>query len=108
MLLPATPPAMVLAVVRSLGVGAWTGVDQARKTRLRVPQYVVPRANHCRPDAKANRAAGLLRMMPAVPPTMRPAKPGLVLVCGCLGAIAAKRPRMQGRFPKTNGDETRN
>ena len=74
--LPAAAPAAVLAETRSPAEFPFP-VSQACRMKLLLPQYVVPRPNHCMPEAVAKKTAGVSRMTPAMPPTSSPADPGM-------------------------------
>lgn len=70
---PVRPPDIELALVRSKGV-CEDGVHACR-TALRTPQNVVPKAKVCTAEAVAKRNGAVPLIMPAAPPTTKPAPP---------------------------------
>jgi hypothetical protein len=73
---PLTPPAIALALVRSLGVRL--PVSHAWRMRSLEAQKEDPRALHWMAEARAKSLGVVLLRMPAVPPTRNPAPPGML------------------------------
>ena len=87
---PATPPAMQLAEIGSRGLVflkslAWSiklRVAEIHQHSIKMvmlrrcwPQNVLPKANHCIPEARANKVGVVDRSTPETPPTRRPDVP---------------------------------
>jgi len=76
---PLMPPAIALALVRSLDVRL--PVFHAWSMRPLDAEKVVPRVAHCIADASAKSFGVVLLRMPAVPPTRNPAPPIMQYQC---------------------------
>jgi len=87
---PDSPPASVLALMRSLGV-AEEPLNHPFKQFVRQVQNVVPRANVCMLDAVANRNGVVPLKIPAVPPNRNPAPPAVVQLDEICSAVAKGR-----------------
>lgn len=68
-------PARAEADIRFLGVRGLEGVVQAMRMVERVAQKVLPRVNHCNPEANAKSAGVLDLITPAKAPIVRPVAP---------------------------------